>query len=183
VALIDADYLKGLPLGLKNRTLPEAEMLDALIETASDAIEDYCDRKFATQSHVERHAVRADTNRLILREYPLQSVTSIAWRDEAGNTGTVTVADLSIDPDGIIEFTNVLDGPFAAGTTYTVTYVAGYDTIPGAVKHAVALQVTELLQPNYSGPQREAAEIVPLSSELIVELLDKKYRRKVIGAA
>ena len=191
MGLITVDEFKTLPLGVKGpRALPDADLLEALIETASDAVEDFCERKFLLQSHTE--VLRGkDSYRLILKEYPLVSITSVAWEDDTtGGTGTIDTALLRADSAGIIEFKrrgginagayySNLDW-FDRGRLYTVTYQAGYAAadMPRPIKHAVGLQVTELLQPNYGGPQQEVPELVPLSSQLIVDLLDPKYKRK-----
>lgn len=191
MGLITVDEFHSLPLGVKGpRAIPDADKLAVLIETASTAVEDFCERRFALQEHVE--VLRGkDSYRLLLGEYPTVSLTSVEWEDDTtGGTGTIDTALLRVDADGIIEFKrrggiNVgayyanLDW-FDRGRLYTVTYQAGYaaDEMPGPIKHAVGLQVTELLQPQYGGPQAEVPELVPLSSQLIVDLLDPKYKRK-----
>ena len=192
MGLIDADYLHSLPLGLKGpKAFPDADRLEVLIETASTAVEDFCERRFLSQTHIETLRGK-DSYRLILGEYPMTALTSVTWEDDTtGSTGTVDTSLLRFDESGIIEFKRrggINAGAYYANLDwfdrsrlYTVTYVAGYSAaeMPGPIKHAVALQVTELLQPNYGGPQAEVPELVPLSSQLIVDLLDPKYKRKM----
>lgn len=192
MGLIDSDYFHSLPLGVKGpKAIPDADKLAVLIETASTAVEDFCERKFLLQEHVETLRGK-DSYRLILGEYPAASLTSVAWEDDTtGGTGTIDTALLRLTEDGIVEFKRrggINTGAYYAnldwfdrGRLYTVTYQAGYTAaeMPGPIKHAVALQVTELLQPNYGGPQAEVPELVPLSSQLIVDLLDPKYKRRM----
>lgn len=190
MGLITVDEFARIPIGLKGpKSIPEADHLQALIETASTAIEDFCQRRFASQEHVEVLRGR-DSYRLILGEFPLTGLTSVAWEDDStATTGTIDTALLRVVEDGWIEFKRkeagrsgyVYAGPewFDAGRTYTITYTAGYATIPGPIKHAVALQVAELLQPNFGGASQEVPELVPLSSQLIVDLLNPKYTRKM----
>lgn len=190
MGLITVDEFKRIPIGLKGpRSIPDSDELEVLIETASKAIEDFCQRQFASQSHVE--VLRGkDSYRLILGEYPATALTSVAWEDDStGTTGTVDTALLRINEAGWVEYKRreagrsgyVYAGPewFDVGRIYTVTYVAGYETIPGPVKHATALQVAELLQPNFGGASQEVPELVPLSSQLIVDLLNPAYTRKM----
>lgn len=190
MGLITVDEFKNIPIGLKGpRSIPEADQLQVLIDTATTAIEDFCQRRFASQEHVE--VLRGkDSYRLILGEYPLTGLTSVAWEDDATNTtGTIDTSLLRVIEDGWVEFKRkeagrsgyVYAGPewFDAGRVYTVTYTAGYATIPGPIKHATALQVAELLQPNFGGASQEVPELVPLSSQLIVDLLDPAYKRKM----
>ena len=192
MAIIDGDYFKKLPLGLKGpRAIPDADVLTDLIATAQTAVEDFCERKFELQSHVETLRGK-DSYRLILREYPAATLTSVTWEDDTtGATGSIDTSLLRVNESGWVEFKqrgginrayvyNNLEW-FDSCRLYTVTYTAGYAAadMPGPIKHAVALQVTELLQPNYGGPQAEVPELVPLSSQLIIDLLDPKYRRKM----
>lgn len=178
MALITEDEFRNLPLGIKGpRSIPESDHLSVLLETASDQIEDFCDRQFALQQHTE--VLRGkDSFRMLLREYPLVSVDTVTWIDDDEVDGSHAASLFRVHEYGLIEFKTRSIDWFDAGRTYTITYTAGYDPIPYPVKHATALQVTELLQPNFGGPQQDVPELVPLSSQLIVELLDPKYRRK-----
>ena len=191
MGLITVDEFKTLPLGVKGpKAFPESDILERLIETATTAVEDFCERRFLLQEHVETLRGK-NSYRLVLGEFPLASITSVAWEDDTtGGTGTIDTALLRVDAAGIVEFKR--RGGINAGAyysnidwfdrnrVYTVTYQAGYAAadMPGPIKHAVALQVTELLQPSYGGPQQEVPELVPLSSQLIVDLLDPKYKRR-----
>jgi hypothetical protein len=176
-ALIDIDYFKSLPLGLKDNMIPEPDVLAEMIETASQQIENYTGRKFAPTQLTE-YIAGSGSNRLILAQYPVMSLDSVVFEDAFGSH-IVDPAHLWLDADlGILTWRSSLDGPFWKSGRYRVVYTAGYDPIPGPVKHATALQVTELLQPNFGGPQQNVPDIVPLSSQLIIDLLDPEYVRK-----
>ena len=54
-------------------------LLAALITAYSDAIEKYCRRRFVSQSYDELYNGNGD-RRLLLREYPIQSVQSVRYR-------------------------------------------------------------------------------------------------------
>lgn len=179
MALITVDEFMALPLGLKGpNAFPPRDVLATYIDTASTMVEQFCERAFASQSHAETLRGR-DTYRLILGEYPVTGLTSVTWEDEdTGSTGTIDTADLRTHEWGAVEWKRKGAYDFASTRLYTVTYTAGYSSIPGPVKHAVGLQVTELLQPNYGGAMQSVPELVPLASQLIVDLLDD-YRRKV----
>lgn len=189
MGLITVDELKALPVGLKGpRSWPESVDLQSYIDTASTMVENFLDRKIASQSVVETLRGR-DSYRLILKEFPATALTSVGWEDDTtGSTGSVDIALLRLDESGILEFKRrgmVNSGYvyanldwFDRARLYTVTYTAGYNPVPGPVKHAVALQVSELLRPNFMGPGADVpADLVPLSTQLIVDLLDD-YRRR-----
>lgn len=182
MALITADYFNQQmkTLGLKSTFTPEAEVLDTLIAEASAWIEDFCGRKFEAQSVTEVLRGRG-YNRLVLDNYPINSITSIDWVDDSGATGTVATSDVRILDGGILEFKNPLDGPWYATRTYTVAYNTGFSTIPGPIKRATALKVVDLMQPMYSGA-REARQ-VELISDIEGKVLDlvERYRRERLG--
>lgn len=94
------------------------------IERASDMIRFEANRDFISQSHSDVYRGN-NTQRLILKHYPVTSVTSLSI------DGTdVTVSDLRILDGGILEYEN---GWFT-DTGYhdiNVTYVAGYILTPG----------------------------------------------------
>lgn len=83
--LITSSYAKnklgGSPNNQSNLTLSSDEntTLSALITAVSDAIEKYCRRDFYSRSYDELY--NGDGNRrLLLRQYPIQSVESVRYR-------------------------------------------------------------------------------------------------------
>lgn len=182
MALIDVEYFKRLPLGINERGMPPIEALQEFIETASDQVERFCDRKFLTGTRVETIWGKGG-NELILDEWPVTSLTSVTWVDTNANSGTTDTSTLRFTSAGIVEFKNLVNGPWRRDRLYTVTYVSGYALadIPRPVKHAVALWASDLMRPMYAGPSRERPpELVPLTTEQIGELLEN-YRRRRIG--
>lgn len=179
MALIDKNYFKSLPLGLKQNMLPADDVLDVLIEEASRWVEDFCDRKFAS-AYQEDNRWGSGKNSLMLEHYPVESIQTITWIDDSGTTGTVDVDDVRIrDVPGIIEFIDLSDGPWDRKRFYTINYRAGFSEVPGPVKHATALRVTELLQPQFLSPQFSSPDIIPATTEEIGVLLDRYKRRRL----
>src|SRR5687768_16553085 len=181
VDVITREYFEKLPLGIKKQGMPYMEVIEEFISSASEQVEAYCERKFALQQHVET-MYGTGNNRLMLDQYPVQSIDSITYEDSWGGPFTVQTAEVRLHPSGIVDWKYPLtSGPWRRDRLYTVTYTAGFDPIPGPIKHATALWVTELLRPNWQSPQPERpAELVPLSSEQILDLLEN-YRRRRIG--
>src|ERR1700745_183906 len=54
-------------------------LLGALITAVSDAIEKYCRRRFVSQAYDELYSGTGD-RRLLLRQYPVESVQSVRYR-------------------------------------------------------------------------------------------------------
>ena len=180
MALITREYFEKLPLGLTKQMQPYMESLDLFIETASEQVEAFCERKFERQTHVD--VVRGSGHQIMLTEqYPLVSVTSISYDDGYGGTWSVQPEYVRVHPSGQLEWKSpVTNGPWRRDRIYTVTYVAGYDPIPGPIQHATALWVTDLLRPNFAGPSPERpAELVPFTDETIGRLLDNYIRRRI----
>lgn len=177
MALIDTDYFRAQPYGgkgldsaLSDETLAEA------IQDASDYVEDYLDRKILSATYTERK-VGNRRYTLILDQTPITTLTNVGWVDSVGAPGTHSTSDFLVHAEaGIIEKINKLDW-FRPDRVYIITYTAGYATVPGPIKRAVALQTVQLLRPAYGGPTDSTGEIVPFADDLIVSLLER-YRRK-----
>lgn len=179
MAHITLQEFKDLPLGLKDNIYQRIgdTGLQAFIDTASQQVDNFCNRQLASGSVAQELSGNA-AQVLLLREYPVTALTSVTWEDDNGITGTEDVANLRVSEAGVLRWKNPVNGPFLPGRLYTVTYTAGYVTIPGPIKHATALWVTELLQPTFNqGAAGKPTELVALSSEQIGELLEE-YRRK-----
>lgn len=179
MAHITIEEFKELPLGLKDTIFTKIGEtgLQAFINTASQQVDNYCNRQLASASVAQEIEGNGELM-FLLREYPVTALTSVTWEDDNGITGTDDVTDLRVTSSGILKWKNPNDGPFLEGRLYTVTYTAGYVTIPGPIKHATALWVTELLQPTFNqGSAGKPLQLVELSSEQIGELLEE-YRRK-----
>lgn len=174
MALIDVDYLRRQPLGLKLVDSLNTDILEETIQEASDYIEDYLDRKVLSRSYVERVL----GNRgyvIILDNYPITALTSISYDGMAGDVGTHAPSDFLVhSQEGMIEWINKMYN-FRGDRVYTITYTAGYATVPGPIKRATALQTVQLLRPAFGGPTTD--EVFPYADELITGLLEK-YRRK-----
>lgn len=178
MALITIDEFKDMPLGLKESILEKMgdPGIQSFIDTASQQVENYCGRQLSSGTVVESFDGNGDV-RALLSEYPATALTSVTWEDEAGLTGTETVSQLRLKTWGLLQWKDGLS-VFEEGRYYTVTYTAGYAVIPGPIKQAVALWVTELMQPTFNqGAQGKPTALVELSSEQIGELLEE-YRRK-----
>jgi hypothetical protein len=179
MAHITLDEFKALPLGLKDSIFEKIgdPAIQTFINTATTQVDNYCNRQLASAA-VEQEMAGTGAQYVILREYPMTALASVTWEDELGQTGTEDVTKLRFTSSGIVSWKNPLYGPFLTSRYYTFTYTAGYTTIPGPIKQATALWVTELLQPTFNqGQQGKATGLVELSSEQIGELLEE-YRRK-----
>lgn len=182
MALITADYFNShmKQLGLKSTFSPDADQLVELIDEASEWVENYCRRKLESGEVVE--VLRGKGyNRLLLDYWPISAVSSIAYEDDSGASGTVDPANVRILGSGILEFKNPLYGPWYQSRTYTVTYTAGLNPVPTNVKKATALKVVDLFSPQYQGPREaRSVELVTKLEEMIVDLLEP-YRRDRLG--
>lgn len=171
--LIDIDYLRRQPYGVKGFDNISAEVIEEVIGEASEYIEDYCDRKFTATVYVER-IVGSGRYTLILDQYPVLSLSDVSYEGYT-DVGTHSTLDFLIHAEsGIIEMKDKRYA-FRTDKIYKVTYTAGYVAVPGPVKRATALQTIQLLRPMFGGATE--ADVVPFGDELIINLLEK-YRRK-----
>lgn len=169
-------------LGIKSSFAPSSDQLDTLITEASDWVENYCDRVFALTTIIEtrRGPQKRWSNRLILDQWPVQSITSVTWESELSLTGGYAANLFRVLPGGVVEFKNSMHGPWYYDYYYTVTYVAGYTEIPSNVQRATALKIANLIQPQYQGPQDREVFMVTNLESMIVDLLEP-YRRERLG--
>jgi hypothetical protein len=181
MALITIDDFRALPLGLKDSILGKIgdAALQNFIDTASVQVANYCDRQLESAEVVEEIEGNGMLI-LLLREYPMTELKSITWIDDLGMEGEEDILLFRWTKSGVLKWKSPVTwgAPFQRGRLYTVTYIAGYSPIPGPIKHATGLWVTELLQPVFNqGAAGKPTELVALSSEQIGELLEE-YRRK-----
>lgn len=175
-ALIDVDYFRAQPYGGKALDQMPTEDLQNAINDASTYVEDYLDRKILSASYTER-IIGNRRYTLILDNMPVTALSSVSYEEVGGSPGTHATSDFLIHAEaGVIERVSKLD-VFRENRIYIVQYTAGYATVPGPIKRAVALQTVQLLRPAFGGVNDSAGEIVPFADELIVSLLEK-YRRK-----
>lgn len=184
MALIDTDYFRNnmTQLGLKSTFSPESIALDQLITDASDWVVNYL-RRVIEPTAIEEVVRGKGYNRLILDQYPIISIESIAYDDDAGSaSGVVDLDDVRPLYNGMIEWKKPYSkGPWRTGRTYTVSYTAGYAEIPSAIKRATALKVVDLFSPQYQGARdSRSVEQVTKLEDLMVDLLEP-YRRERIG--
>ena len=166
-------------LGLKSTFSPKAEQLTELIGEAQEWVENYLRRKVESGEVAETLRGRG-YNRLMLDEWPVTALTSITWTDDYGSTGTVDVTQVRTHSNGVLEFKNVLNGPWYREYTYVVTYTAGMTEVPLSIKRATALKVVDLFQPQYQGPREaRSVELVTRIEEMIADLLEPYRRERV----
>lgn len=183
---ITSAEFRAKPFGVPLKQFSDFQIED-FIEIATVAVEQFTERIFAHQSHTETFVGDGSLTHLC-HEYPLTSVTSLT-RVALGGSGATDTYDVTNrlirttanDSVGRIELDG-LDaniGSFSTSYKYTLVYTAGYHSIPAGVKHATALWASELMRPDYGGVSTSTPEIVPLTTEQIIELLTPIKRRRI----
>lgn len=184
---VTALEFRALPLGVR-LTLMEDEQLNGYLQMATEKVEDYCNRIFSSAYYEEVFVGDASKTHLV-DNYPLISVLSLVEKQATAgqddrvvdvDTLRTTTVGTSI---GRIEFGNVAGALvtfFDPTKTYTLNYRAGFETIPWRVKQATNLWTAELLGPDYWAGTAHGVDLMPLSSEQIIELLEKLRNRRYI---
>lgn len=161
-------------------------VLDEYLQIASANVEAYCERIFASTAYTEKF-VGDGSLTYIGYQYPLitatslQEVTLSAAPITTNADVTKRLATSANDAINRYELTGLdLAGVtvFRTDALYTYVYTAGYATIPPVVKHATGLWTAELLRGDY-GATQQSPEVVPLTSQQIVELLNPIRRRRI----
>lgn len=186
MSFITAEELKKFPLPVTDKQWAlidgaGAYQIAATIATATQHVQNYLERDIESTTYVER-IVGRNRDRLMLNNYPVQSITSVTSTDVYGNETSYGADYFLVNAgSGIIEWVDKFRYTFFPNYIWTVQYTAGYDVIPDTIKHATALQTVNLLQPIFRGGQNfQQVDIVEQLDEQTVDLLER-YRRVRIG--
>jgi hypothetical protein len=177
-AYITPAELKAYPLPVTAQQWSKVgdDQLAIVIGYATDHLESYMDRKLAVGNYVDKVRGKG-SSRLLLPQYPVIAVNYVTAYDMYNNYSTFDISNFWVEHEaGIIEWLNSYTYKFDS-RYWMVDYNAGYPTIPGPAKHAVALQTVKMLQPLFRGGQNFVeVELINELDEQIVELLDP-YKR------
>lgn len=122
----------------------EDSLIDGLIATATDHVERYTGRSLMDQTL----AFYSDdfSDEMLLPRGPVQSVSSVKYYDADGVEQTLATSvyqvDIVSDPPRVL----LADGQSwptvdDRANAVTITYVAGYEALPAAIKHAILLLI------------------------------------------
>ena len=122
----------------------EDSLVDAYIAAATSFVEEYLGRSLMAQTW----EVYFDgfANELLLPRGPVQSVSSVKYYDLDNALQTADTAlyvtDLVSDPQRVVKVSDATwPDTFDGINTVIIRYVAGYETIPAPIKHAIKLLV------------------------------------------
>jgi len=127
----------------------EAVHLTNLLTSASEMVEDYCNRLFTSTAYATEDQ-DGDGGRVIwVRNPPITALTSVYVIDASGDDETVLAADLDHEPEtGRITFDPEADSDFTwfpvGVQNVKITYTGGYAAIPDQVQTAVILVAMNL---------------------------------------
>jgi hypothetical protein len=125
-ALTTLNSAKGV-LGVKLDDLTKDNYVTDLINGASTAIEDNCNRKLKARDFTDELYSGKNSRVLMLRNYPVNSITAIVTLDSEDAETAVVVTRKNVDA-GILYYPS---GVWPEGdVNIKVTYNAGYSTIP-----------------------------------------------------
>ena len=127
-------------------------LLQEVLQAATEAVEDYCDREFEYRSRTEVHDGK-DSDTLWLKVVPVSSITSITITEADGDTEALTISTdvvynaetgaVTFGPDNDSTYTR---WPDAYPRNVSVVYVGGYTTVPDAIQQAVILVTIQILK-------------------------------------
>ena len=149
--------------------------LAALIEAASNLAINYCKRDILSATFTDEEYDGERTKSLVLREFPIISLTSVKTVESDGTESTCLGAQFRINhelgeikpiPDCTCDYCY-----FPAGfQNLKVTYVAGYAAVPEDVQEAVA-QIIEWLYSNASAASNvESWKLMDAAAKYKLEL-------------
>lgn len=143
-------------LGISNTD--DDTLLEALIDSVSEAVEHYCGRQFAQAERTEYHDGLGASS-LVLRCRPISAITQI-YDDPSQMFSESSGVDASryvfYPEEGIVELTG---GSFADGRrNVKIIYTAGFATVPPAVEQAANILVGHFFNRGHQGGDGVASE-------------------------
>lgn len=143
-------------LGLSSTTEFDS-FLTTQLTIVSDAIEQYCSRKFAQANYLQtfykedfQYDDQAQT--IPLAMYPVVSISSIKQRVNEADLVGVEVGEYRVSkPIGVIQKNNYSGNFFSVGDILEVTYSAGYAQIPALITSVVYAIVQERYNKKING--------------------------------
>lgn len=131
----------------------EDTLITVLIQTARTTIEQYTNRSLITQTRVLKLDSFPACETIYLPNGAVQSVTTVAYIDDAGANQTLTAnTDYYTDVDSNIariEAVNYWPSTFDRPNAVTITYICGYgaaSAVPAPLKSALLLLVGHLYE-------------------------------------
>lgn len=175
--LLDIDQAKQF---LRVDGADEDELIEALIGAAQARVEALCGVRFITQTIVMRADDWADMKQL--PDAPLQSVSSIAYVDSAGDAQTLSTDVYStrlygLTPQVFLKADQSWPD-IEEGSLITVTAVAGYGAataVPASLAAATKLVLSDLFTFRETAQVGSVAGVIPSSAT--VDNLIANYRR------
>ena len=165
-------------------------VLATLLEAASTFVEEYCQRKFESDTFTETYDGIEVTDSLFLNNYPIDSITSMDFIDVNGDSEAQDVADLEYDSEnGEVQFRPFECWP-SNWRSIQVVYTAGYATIPTMLQRGVCavaawMSANETLNPemkserigDYNYTKADIMEIPAYIKSLLAPYVN--WRRRV----
>lgn len=126
-------------LGIASSDTSYDNLIIRKINQATIAIERYCGRRFKLTTYTDEAYNGTGTNQLLLKQRPIVGIPSVSVRDTALNEDDFDTVDANLlftDANaGVLELNFNAVGSW---DSYTVTYEAGYSTIPEDLAEACA---------------------------------------------
>lgn len=170
-------------LGISGST--EDTILTRLVSSVSARMERYIGRTITSATYTAEIVDSVGQTRIQLRQYPITSVTTVV---EDGTT--LSASDYTTDANvgQLIRLSGTTEIPWASGSRIiTVTYVAGYSTVPKDLEDAATQQAAHEWQKSKAGGFRlmeGGQQIGPGTTTYVVapwvpgaEEVLKQYRR------
>lgn len=157
------------------------DLLTRFINAATSKIEGFLDRKIKKRSHVEKHD-GVGQDQLVVREWPIVSITELKLKD------TDHTADVEPDSEEIsivFKDSSNCPGTFGHGRRrISVTYEAGYDTIPSDIEEAAIWTVEyfydmrsdQRIGVETTSKNAETTRFLPDLPKFVKEMLEKHQR-------
>lgn len=131
-------------LGISAADHSKDNLITRKINAATDAIENYCGRRFVSTTYTNEEYVATNVDQIVLKQRPVTTLSNLDIRDSGLNYSSWETIDTKLyfcDANSHQANAGVIDLMFKAlgrWNRYRVTYTAGYTTIPNDLAEACA---------------------------------------------
>ena len=147
--------------------------INAMITAAREVVEKYLNRDIAQRTWI--YTAEGFSSPMVLPKAPVDSITSIQYVDENGDTQTLSDSVYVLDDDKIhLKYDQTWPATRNQRHAVTITFVSGYAETQGAVSHAILMIVASMYE------NRESQNYTQFAESAVAKLLLQTHRRFVL---
>lgn len=132
----------GREYAVSNCLFSASGQVQAFLDQVSDLIDLYTGRTFGTGYVTDEFVAVSGKDKIFLKRFPVHSVSGVVYYPPNIYESGFGLDPQTLSPTEYRYFTNgrvIFTGNLYYGAVYQITYIAGYNEIPGPIRQAVMM--------------------------------------------